>query len=263
MDPTRTLIDLLIGLLAGSVGGLAGIGGSIIMLPGLAIFHGYQTERKSEHHVYMAASMLVNIVVSLMATRTHARKGVARRDLLAWLAPTMSVGIVAGAMTSTRVPGAAPVLAFAVFIWAYCLYTLVTLARRLPDHPDDARTPSWTVLVPIGLATGMVAGFLGIGGGILLVPLLQIAGLSVRHAIAGSAAVMWISASIGAMTKIIELPKVGYTPWDAVQIAAPMGAGALLGAWFGAWLSHKLRVPALRAAIMVVLAVAAWRMVAA
>ncbi|MCC5821760.1 MAG: sulfite exporter TauE/SafE family protein [Phycisphaerales bacterium] len=263
MDPARTLIDLLIGLLAGSVGGLAGIGGSIIMLPALAIFHGYQTERKSEHHVYMAASMLVNIVVSLMATRTHARKGIARRDLLAWLAPSMCVGIVAGAMTSTRSPGHAAVIALAVFIWLYCLYTLVTLARRLPDHPDDARTPHWRVLVPIGLGTGLVAGFMGIGGGIVLVPLLQIAGLSVRHAIAGSAAVMWISAAVGALTKIVELPKVGFSPWDAVQIAAPMGAGAILGAWFGAWLSHKLRVPALRAVIMVILALAAARMVAA
>jgi len=261
MDPITLAIDLGIGLLAGIVGGLAGIGGSIVMLPALAIFHGYETPEKARHQVYMAASMLVNIAVSLSATRQHKKRGAARRDVILSLMPSMSLGIVLGVLFSNQAPGKWAVYAFAAFIWAYCLYTLVTLVRRLPERPDETPSPGWVVLSVIGLSTGLVAGFLGVGGGILLVPLLQVAGLPLRHAIAGSAGVMWVSSLIGALTKLWFLPDLGFSRWDAIEIAAPMGAGALAGAWFGAWLGHTLKIPALKVVIIVVLSIAALRMV--
>lgn len=261
MRPETMLIDLGIGLLGGAVGGLAGIGGSIIMLPALAIFHGYESPEKNRHHVFMAASMLANIAVSLSSTLQHRRKGAARKDLLASLAPSMCAGIILGVLASSQTEGRWPVIGLAVFIWAYCAYTVFTLVRSIPERPFDAPSPKWWILVTVGLLTGGLAGFLGVGGGILLVPLLQLAGLNIRHAIAGSASVMWISATIGAATKLSFLPSQGLRVWDAIEIAAPMSAGALGGAWFGAWLSHKLKVPALKIAIIVVLALAAVRMV--
>lgn len=267
MNAATMFVDLGIGLVAGVVGGLAGIGGSIVMLPGLAILHGYRTPEEDEHQVYMAASMLVNIVVSLSATLKHRQKKAVRPGIMLWLATSMSLGIIGGAVSSTSVGGEKAKWAFAVFIWMYCAYTLVTLVRRLPDHPEDGPTPRPGVLVAIGLFTGVVAGFLGVGGGILLVPLLQLARLPLRQAIAGSAAVMWISAAVGATTKLIaigasdHLASLGLTPMDAIAIAGPMGAGALAGGFLGAWLSHTLKVPALKAAIVVVLSLAAARMV--
>jgi uncharacterized protein len=261
MNPQTLIIDLGIGLLAGTVGGLVGIGGSIVMLPALAIFHGYESEDKARHHVYMAASMLVNIAVSLSATRQHKKHGAARNDVILPLMVSMSLGIILGVLGSNQGSGKLAVWAFAGFIWAYCLYTFVTLVRRLPERPEDSPSPPMWVLGTIGLMTGLLAGFLGVGGGILLVPLLQIAGLPLRHAIAGSAGVMWVSALIGAGTKIWFLPSLGFSRWDAIEIAAPMGAGALLGAWFGAWLSHALKIPALKVVIIVVLSLAALRMV--
>ncbi|MEM9372514.1 MAG: sulfite exporter TauE/SafE family protein [Planctomycetota bacterium] len=262
MDPNTLAIDLGIGLLAGAVGGLVGIGGSIVMLPALAIFHGYESEAKDRHHVYMAASMLVNIAVSLSATRQHKKRGAARRDVILPLMISMSAGIVLGVLGSNQGSGSVAVWAFAAFIWAYCLYTFVTLVRGLPERPDDTPSPPVWILGTIGLFTGLLAGFLGVGGGILLVPLLQIAGLPLRHAIAGSAGVMWVSATIGAVTKLGFLPSLGFSMWDAIEIAAPMGAGALGGAWFGAWLGHTLKIPALKVVIIVVLSLAALRMVA-
>lgn len=261
MSPETMLIDFGIGLLGGAVGGLAGIGGSIIMLPALAIFHGYESPEKNRHHVYMAASMLANIAVSLSATLQHRRKGAARKDLLATLAPSMCTGIILGVLASSQTTGRWPVIGLAVFIWAYCVYTVFTLVRKIPDRPVDAASPKWWILVSIGLLTGGLAGFLGVGGGILLVPLLQLAGLNMRHAIAGSASVMWISATIGAATKLSFLPSHGQQVMDAIEIAAPMAAGALAGGFFGAWLSHALKVPALKIAIIIVLALAAVRMV--
>ena len=103
--------------------------------------------------------------------------------------------------------------------------------------------------------------------GILLVPLLQLAKLPLRHAIAGSAGAMWISSIIGASMKLYSLPSihddagVAMTISDAMSFAVPMGVGALVGAYLGAMLAHRLRLPHLKMTIALILAVASVRMV--
>ncbi len=262
MSTEHFLVDFLIGLIAGVVGGLTGLGGAIVMLPALGLYHGYETRDQDRHHVFMAASMIVNIVVALSASLQHRRKGVVRIDLLKVMVPAMAVGMVIGVLLSSQSPGRWAVIALACFIWSFCVFTLYTLFRKLPQRPEDAPTPNALILASIGLGTGIVGGYLGVGGGILLVPLLQIAGLPLRHAIAGSAGVMWSSATIGAGVKLWLLPSQGFDRLDAIEIALPMGMGALIGAALGARLSHRLKLPLLKVVIVAVLSVAAYRMVA-
>ncbi len=261
MNTDHFLIDFLIGLIAGVVGGLTGLGGAIVMLPALGLYHGYETRDQDRHHVFMAASMIVNIVVALSASLQHRRKGVVRIDLLRAMIPAMAAGMVVGVLLSSQSPGRWAVIALACFIWSFCVFTLFTLVKKLPQRPEDARTPHWAILASIGLGTGIVGGYLGVGGGILLVPLLQIAGLPLRHAIAGSAGVMWSSATIGAGVKLWLLPSQGFDRMDAIDIAVPMSMGALIGAALGACLSHRLKLPLLKVAIVIVLSIAAARMV--
>lgn len=262
MSTDHFLVDFFIGLIAGVVGGLTGLGGAIVMLPALGLYHGYETRDQDRHHVFMAASMIVNIVVALSASLQHRRKGVVRIDLLKVMVPAMAVGMVIGVLLSSQSPGRWAVIALACFIWSFCVFTLYTLFRKLPQRPEDAPTPNSLLLASIGLGTGIVGGYLGVGGGILLVPLLQIAGLPLRHAIAGSAGVMWTSATIGAGVKLWLLPSQGFDRLDAIEIALPMGMGALIGAALGARFSHRLKLPLLKVVIVAVLSIAAYRMVA-
>jgi len=74
-SPLDYSVLALIGLAAGALGGLLGIGGSIIMIPALAIFLG------DDQHLYQAAAMVVNIAVALPAAIRHKRAG-ALRDFL-------------------------------------------------------------------------------------------------------------------------------------------------------------------------------------
>ncbi len=269
MDLTLTeiLIRTALGVLAGCVGGLAGLGGSIIMLPALAMIYGYSDANKTRHHVYMAAAMCVNVLVALSSSVLHKKKGAARKDLLIILIPTMALGMVGGVLLSGESKGEWSLYAFAGFIWLYCLYNIVTTIRKLPDHPDDSPTPAiWKILL-IGFGVGMISGYLGIGGGILLVPLLQMAKLPLRHAIAGSAGAMWISSIIGASIKLSTLHTIEYedgvalTLADAMGFAVPMGVGAIVGAYLGAMLAHKLKLPHLKLAIATILAVASIKMI--
>lgn len=275
MDPIEILIRTALGVVAGLVGGLAGLGGSIIMLPAMAMIWGYtingeEDESQTRHHVYMAAAMCVNVIVALSSTLMHAKKKAARKDVLMSLVPSMTAGMVAGVLMAGESPGRWSLIAFAGFIWMYCAYNIITTVKKIPDHPLDAESPAHWKMIAIGIFVGAVSGYLGIGGGILLVPLLQISGLPLRHAIAGSAGVMWISSIIGASMKLYTLPSITYpAPNDSVHLtiseamgfAIPIGVGALIGAYLGAWIAHKIKLPHLKLVIALILAVASVRMV--
>lgn len=268
MTPLEFTLRMLLGLVAGCVGGLAGLGGSIIMIPALAVFWGYEdNKQRNEHHVYMAAAMCVNVIVALSSSLLHAKKKAARADLLRVLIPTMGTGIIAGVWLSRFSAGKWSLWAFAAFIWVYCIYNIVTTIRKLPDYPDDNPTPGAAKIAIVGLSVGMISGYLGIGGGILLVPLLSFTKLPLRHAIAGSAGAMWVASIIGASMKLYTLPGIELSDgthlrvMDAVGFAAPMGLGALVGAYLGAMLAHKLKLPHLKLAIALILAIASIKMV--
>jgi uncharacterized protein len=254
------IIALFIGVVAGTVGGLAGIGGSIIMLPALALIFGYKTPEQNEQHLYIGAAMCVNVVVSFFSWGRHRKAGAVRRDIAVPLAIAMSTFVLAGVLWGSSLKGVWPGRALIVFILGYAIYNVVATIRHKTEQPLDAPRPSLWVLVPIGAVTGVASGFLGIGGGIVLVPLLQAAKVPLRQAIAASAAVMWISAAIGATFKLSLLHNYGLSPLDALAFAGPMALGAVFGARAGATMTHRLKLPWLRTSIAVILAAAAIRM---
>ena len=63
------LLLLSVGLVAGGLGGLLGIGGSVIMIPAMAILLGW------DFHLAQAVAMTVNPAVALSATLKHQRNG--------------------------------------------------------------------------------------------------------------------------------------------------------------------------------------------
>ncbi len=266
MELDLILTTLTIGLVAGLVGGLAGIGGSIIMLPALGLFVGYRTPEHTEHHLYMGAAMTVNIVVAFSSRAQHRKAGAIRPKLVRPLLTSMALAIVLGVLLSNVFEGDVARRALIVFLFAFCAYTLVTTIRRTPDTEESDQRGGAPLLLAIGGFTGLLAGFLGIGGGLVMVPLLQfLARVPLRLCIATSAAVMWLTALIGAVAKLATLSQhtIGGEPLhlgDALALALPMGIGALVGAAIGATITHKIRLPLLRLAIATVLAGAGARM---
>jgi len=267
MDIVEFLIRVLVGLVAGGVGGLAGLGGSIIMIPALAMIWGYDDEAKTQQHIYMAAAMCVNVIVALSSSVLHHKKKAARKDVLTSLIPSMGGGMILGVLLSSGSKGSWSLYAFAGFIWLYCIYNIVTTIKKVPDYPEDNPSPATWKMITVGLVVGTISGYLGIGGGILLVPLLSLTKLPLRHAIAGSAGAMWISSIIGASMKLYTLPSIQYADGmhlkiaDALGFAIPMGVGALVGAYLGAMLAHKLKLPHLKLVIALILAVASVKMI--
>jgi uncharacterized membrane protein YfcA len=247
----------LIGLLAGLIGGLAGIGGSMVMIPGLFLVFG-DNEGHTRQHLYMGAAMVVNVVVSLPATYQHWRAGAMRADLARWLVPTMTAMMVVGVLASNRFDGEALRVMLAGFIALYCALNIARALRPVPadDRPPERGGPG--LLVGIGLATGLVGGLLGIGGGVLMVPALQLLGrVRLRHAIATSSLVMCITAAVGATLKLWTLGPHGHTAGEAGWLVLAMSPGAIAGAMIGAALVHALPIRVVRVVISALLIVAA------
>ncbi len=115
-------------------------------------------------------------------------------------------------------------------------------------------TASIWVYASIGLAAGMLSGLLGVGGGIILVPLLVgVVGLDQHRAHATSLAAILVIALTGA----IRLGVAGEVDW---AVGALVGIGAITGSTFGSRLMGRMSPRLLRGVFVVVLTVAAIRM---
>jgi len=255
------IAELAIGLGAGLLGGLLGIGGSIIMIPALVILLG--AGNPDTQHLYQAAAMAVNLAVSVPAAIRHQRAGALLPRLLLLIAPVALVSIIGGVMLSNQIDGRNLRLLFAMFLVYVAIITIIKTYRRSPDHPLDEAKITPIRAGSVGVVLGGAAGLLGIGGGILAIPLAQgLCRVPLKNAIAVSSATMSITAGVGATLKIATVSQWGFTPWEALRLSVVMAPTAIVGAWFGARLTHKLPLAAVRVVLIALLLLSAWRMAA-
>jgi uncharacterized membrane protein YfcA len=254
------IIELVaVGLAAGVLGGLAGVGGSILILPALGLIFGYP-DPNGTHHVYMAAAMTTNVVVAIPAALRHWRAGAVRTDLLPRLVPATALALALGVWLSNFIPGWWLVLGLAAFLLCYCAWMLWQVHHRLPEPaPSDERASTGRLVVSSGF-TGVTAGLLGLGGGGIQVPLLQLlCKLPLRPAIATSSAVICLTALVGAALKLWGLEHLAGSGSQqrALLLALAMAPGAVIGALVGAQLTHKLPLNAVRVAMAALIGVSA------
>jgi len=257
------LFDILalagIGVVAGLLGGLLGIGGSVVMLPALAfVFAGRDW---ASQHLYQAAAMVVNTMIAIPAARQHYRKGAFRKDLFKWVMPATLIAIVAGVLVSDLLPGYRLQQVLALFL-GYVTITMVWKAlRNRPEFTKDQEKPTPLRLGSVGGVMGFAAGLLGIGGAVVATPLLQtLSKIPIKNAIAVSAMTMCVTSPVGATLKVVRIGEHGHQLWEPLAMAALLTPMAVLGSFFGAKVTHKLPVKGIRLVFAAVLALVAVRL---
>lgn len=110
--------------------------------------------------------------------------------------------------------------------------------------------PSVAVLAGIGLAGGFFGALFGVGGGIIVVPLLMVAaGFGPRDATGTSLAIIGFTALFG----MLAFAALGEVHWrDAALVGAPAALGTLLGTWLQQRVSSRVLVLAFAAFIVAV-----------
>ncbi len=205
--------------------------------------------------------MLVNLVVAVPAALRHKAAGAIRGDLVRRLVPMTAITLALGVVVSNWFQGWQLQLLLAGGLVLYSLSLAWQVVRRAPEampHEECVTTPR---LLGSAAATGFTAGLLGLGGGVLQVPLLQgLCRVPLRQAIATSSAVICLTAAIGAGLKLATLSNEGEPVGDALLRAAAMAPTAILGARLGASLTHRLRLSWVRLAIGTMLVLSAVRL---
>jgi uncharacterized protein len=256
----------IVGLVAGFFGGLLGIGGSIVMIPAMTMLLG------PRQHLYQAAAMIVNFFVAVPSVIQHVRAGAVQPRLLRKLIPFAAVGAVVGVACSElpafREGGDIYLTGvFGVFLVVVGVRGVLIsrTGRQGPDgSPNEPSRQSLSrVVFGVGLPTGFISGLLGVGGGVLAVPLQRnVLRIPTRSAIANSAATIIALSVVGATAKhyglYVNHPDIALH--QPVALAAYLIPTAIVGASIGSRLTHVLPVHRVKFAFALLVVVAGVRL---
>ncbi len=276
------LVELIalavIGLVAGVLGGLLGIGGSIIMIPAMIEVLG------PDQHLYQAAALIVNFFVVVPAVYQHNRAKAVELSTVLKLIPLAILAVLVGVGIS-ELPlfadeGEAYLrMLFGLFLFFVAGSDLYRLLRRSGHAPDVSREAvrnagahastgiarrgriRWLTTAAVALPTGLVSGLLGVGGGVMAVPLQRrFLGIPIRTAIANSATIIIATALVGATAKNYAYVTGHSGSLAPFRLAVVLIPTAIVGSLVGAKLTHRLPLNVVKIAFFVVMLLAAVRL---
>ncbi|MBL8770578.1 MAG: sulfite exporter TauE/SafE family protein [Phenylobacterium sp.] len=222
MDPiaaylAATASGALVGLLLGVFGG----GGSVLATPLLIYAVGV-----SDPHVAIGTSAAAVAVNALAGLAMQARAGRVKWPCALVFGAAGLAGSLTGAHLAKQMDGQALLLWFAAAM--ALIGGSMLLPRRDAGDPDVHLTPPLVLrLAPAGLATGLAAGFFGIGGGFLIVPgLMAATGMTLAHAAASSL----VSVALFGAATSASYAASGLVDWGLFAALVAGGAGGVLAA---------------------------------
>lgn len=191
-------------------------------------------------HRAIAMSLLVVGTTSLAALIPHARRGcVEWRTGLVFGSAGMIGAYLAGTVAHA-VPAPILLVGFGSVMVATALAMLrAPTPRCATEHRSRGKRSVPLVLVE-GLAVGAVTGFVGAGGGFLVVPALVLLGKMPMNLAIGTSLLVVAMKSFAGLAGFL-----GHTPIDW-SLALPISASALTGSMLGSALSSRIRPEALR-----------------
>jgi uncharacterized membrane protein YfcA len=236
---TSPRIDAAIGGLGGLAGGLLGVGGGFVMVPLQVMWSG------SDQHRANGTSLAAILPIAVVAAaRYYFGAGNPQVDLAVafYLAAGGMVGALIGAMAARRISDTALKVIVAVVLLAVGVKEVYDAVVGTAPQLVGTAVPlhelrDFAIIAAGGLVIGVVSGLTGVGGGILVVPLLALGfGIGQRIAQGTSLVAILPTAAIGALTyhRSSDLD---------VRAAAWMGAAgvpaALVGASLALWLPQR------------------------
>ncbi|MFI4937073.1 MAG: sulfite exporter TauE/SafE family protein [Candidatus Berkiellales bacterium] len=256
-------MTIFLGLLAGVISGLLGLGGGIIIVPGLlTIFHWQNVSSEHLMHIATATSLGSISITTPMIVWLHNQRQQVQWSLLRYLIPGTILGALLGVWSSEFLSTTLLRRFFALFCLGLCLNIL--LKSNFLSFSHSSLKSVW-LSFSFSVLIGVLSGLLGIGGGILLVPLLMWMGLTMPQISSTSLACIFPLALSGAITAMFvgwhvpDLPSytLGFVHWPS---ALMLGISSLFGAPLGVYLSNQLPISRVKQIFAVILLVVSVRL---
>lgn len=223
--PVSIPVIVTVGILAGFLSGMFGVGGGILIVPGLVIVA--RMDQRLAHGTSLAA--VLPIVLSTFFTYLA-------HDHIDWpVVLWLAIGGVGGALLGTKLLHVLPHRALAL---GFSGLLLLTAGRLFMGSSGTGRATMDVAmaasLTAVGLATGILAGLLGVGGGVVMVPAMMVL-FSIPPVIAKGT-----SAGVMIVTSITGTIRNRKNDNADMRSAVILGCSGILAAIAGGWIAARM-----------------------
>jgi uncharacterized membrane protein YfcA len=231
--PDYPVALLLLGVVAGMLSGMFGIGGGIVIVPALSVIFGFPLQRA------VGTSLAVLILpVSFFAVLAYYHARLLQISTATLVAIGLIAGGLAGAQLALHLSSGVLQRIYGVFLiyvgWRFIEPRKLWAARAgrpAPPAPAGASGPllAWYFILGVGLLAGVASGLFGIGGGLVIVPaLVALLHYDQKRAVGTSLAALLPPVNFLAVASYYEKGKI------ELAAAAFIACGLVFGAFFGA-----------------------------
>lgn len=224
--PRQIVVYIGIGLLAGLMSGLFGVGGGTLIVPMLVLLLAFDQRLASGTSL---AAVVPTAIVGIVSYASN--------DEVAWIpAVILAAGAVIGAQVGTWLLHR---LSLGFLRWMFIAFLIAVMVNLFFDIPSRSAVLELTWLSGTGLAvagviTGVLSGILGVGGGIIIVPvMIMLFGMSDLVA-KGTSLVMIVPTSVSG-----TIANLRRSNTDLV-VAAYIGISACFTTPLGAWIARSV-----------------------
>ncbi len=237
--PWEAVLTVLVGLLAGLLSGLFGIGGGSVMTPGLSALGLVPI-------VAVATPLPVVLPTAMVGAFTYHRAGEVDVRAALWISFTGAGASAVGALLTRVVNARLLLIVTAVLlVWQS---TQILRGRSRAAALDVRPIPAWA-LVLVGVGAGLMSGLLGIGGGLVMVPALAgLLGMPLKRALGTSLVAVVVLVIPGTVVHAA----LGHLDWATALFLV---IGSLPGARIGAKIAIGTKERTLRVLVGSFLAV--------
>jgi len=250
------IIAALLGLLVGMIASVLGIGGGVLLVPLLHILLGLNM------HESVGTSLFVVVFLASSAAISYYREKLTLWKLTLIFECGSVPGAYVGAFTSYMAPSSLLRMSFSILL----LYISTRMWRGRKASGNAGKTitekdlkigelRTILLLVLLGFVAGFLSGLLGIGGGVVKVPIMSLLfGIPIHNSVATSALMVAITTLTGSATHLI----MGGVRYDVGLWLVP---SVVLGAHLGTRISVRLKSIILSRIFSILLALIAVRMI--
>ena len=255
------LVYLLMGLFVGFFAGLLGIGGGLILVTlmvYLFTLQGFPADRLL--HLALGTSITSIVFTSISSLRAHHKHGAVRWDIVRLAVPGLVVGTLLGTVVADLLQSKYLAIFFVIFVY----YSAVQMFANVKPKPTR-QLPGKTGTTAISVVIGIVSSLVGVGGGVMTIPLMSLCNVPMRQAIGTSAALGLPIALAGAAGFIATGLGKNHLPALSVgYVYLPALIGIVLGTFitvpWGARMAHSMPVTRLTKIFAVILFILATKM---
>lgn len=239
---------LLIGLAAGMIGSIAGLGGGLFFVPALMLIGNLYQSGSVTPQIAAATSLVVIAVTALSSTISYVKQKKVDIQSALLFCIGSAPGAIAGVYLNTLLETGQFSLLFGLF--QLCMFTLMMGKDKLKPRElnwevkrifVDNEGVEWEygysrwAAILVAFFVGIASSLFGVGGGVLMVPMMMVLFRFPPHlATATSMSVILFSAVVGSVTNVVH----GHVDWLYAAMLAP---GAWAGGKLGALAASKLK----------------------